>query len=105
MRKNGSLRKELNLFNGVALVIAFIFVLRKRCPDMERPYEVWGYPIMPAFALLLTLAVLAAIFVESPINAVGILVPALGWLLSHLYFKKMENQDYHPPSTIKGEPL
>lgn len=88
-----------------ALVIASIFVLRKRRPDMERPYEVWGYPIMPAFALLLTLAVLATTFVESPTNAVGILVPVLGWLLYHLYFKKMENQDCHTPSTIKGESI
>lgn len=88
-----------------ALVIASIFVLRKRRPDMERPYEVRGYPIMPAFALLLTLAVLATTFVESPTNAVGILVPVLGWLLYHLYFKKMENQDCHTPSTIKGESI
>lgn len=74
-----------------ALVIISIFVLRKRRPDMERPYKVWGYPVMPALALLLTLTVLAVTFIESPINAAGILVPALGWVLYHVYFKKMEN--------------
>ena len=76
-----------------ALVIASIFVLRKKRPEMERPYRVWGYPVMPAFALLLTLTVLAATFIEAPTNAVGILIPVLGWILYHLYFKKMENRD------------
>jgi len=27
---------------------AGVFVLRKKMPDVERPYKVWGYPIVPA---------------------------------------------------------
>ncbi len=29
-----------------------VFVLRKREPDAERPYRVWGYPIVPALFVL-----------------------------------------------------
>jgi APA family basic amino acid/polyamine antiporter len=33
---------------------AAVFVLRRTCPDAERPYRVWGYPIVPALFLLVT---------------------------------------------------
>jgi len=29
-----------------------IFILRKKMPDAERPYKVWGYPYLPAFFVL-----------------------------------------------------
>lgn len=29
-----------------------VFVLRKRDPDAERPYRVWGYPVVPALFVL-----------------------------------------------------
>jgi amino acid transporter len=35
-----------------ALAVAAVFVLRKRQPDLPRPYRVWGYPWVPALFLL-----------------------------------------------------
>jgi APA family basic amino acid/polyamine antiporter len=29
-----------------------IFILRKKMPDAERPYKVWGYPIIPVLFIL-----------------------------------------------------
>lgn len=40
------------LFN--LLLVAGVFVLRKKMPEAERPYRVWGYPIVPIIALLCT---------------------------------------------------
>jgi APA family basic amino acid/polyamine antiporter len=37
------------------LTVAGLFVLRIRRPDMERPYRVFGYPVLPAVYLLLAL--------------------------------------------------
>ncbi len=31
-----------------------IFILRKKMPNAERPYKVWGYPYIPAFFILFT---------------------------------------------------
>jgi APA family basic amino acid/polyamine antiporter len=31
-----------------------IFILRKKMPDANRPYKVWGYPYLPAFFILFT---------------------------------------------------
>lgn len=39
------------------VTIAGIFVLRKKEPDAERPYKVWGYPFMPALYIIAALAV------------------------------------------------
>lgn len=35
-----------------ALAIAAVYVLRRRRPDLERPYRTWGYPVVPAVFLL-----------------------------------------------------
>jgi len=31
-----------------ALAVGAVFTLRRRYPDLERPYRVWGYPVLPA---------------------------------------------------------
>ncbi|MBU1125912.1 MAG: amino acid permease [Candidatus Omnitrophica bacterium] len=38
------------------MVMAGIFILRKKFPNLERPYKVWGYPFTPAIFLLLCAA-------------------------------------------------
>ena len=35
-----------------ALGVAAVFVLRRRRPELERPYRTWGYPVVPALFLL-----------------------------------------------------
>ena len=37
------------------LTVIGLFVLRIRRPDMERPYRVFGYPLLPGAYLLLAL--------------------------------------------------
>jgi APA family basic amino acid/polyamine antiporter len=36
------------------LVTAAVFILRRKLPDMERPYRAWGYPVVPVLFLLAT---------------------------------------------------
>jgi basic amino acid/polyamine antiporter, APA family len=37
----------LGIWPFYALAVAGVFVLRRRRPDMPRPYRVWGYPLVP----------------------------------------------------------
>jgi len=62
-----------------ALAAAAVFILRRKRPDMERPYRTAGYPFTPAlFVLLATLFVLYTLF-EKPLEAgAGIAFLALG---------------------------
>jgi basic amino acid/polyamine antiporter, APA family len=40
------------------LVTAAVFILRRKMPDLERPYRALGYPIVPIFFLLATALIL-----------------------------------------------
>ncbi|TAL47334.1 MAG: amino acid permease [Chitinophagaceae bacterium] len=48
------------------LTILGIFVLRKKRPDMERPYKAFGYPLLPAIYILLALAFCIGLVWTSP---------------------------------------
>ncbi len=39
-----------------ALTIAGIFILRKKMPDVERPYKAFGYPVLPAIYILMAIS-------------------------------------------------
>ena len=65
-----------------------VFVLRKRRPDLPRPYKAWGYPFMP----LLFLAGVALLIVSTAINSpresfAGLGLVALG-LPAYAWFRR-----------------
>ena len=68
-----------NVTGGIAL-----FVLRRTRPHADRPYRVWGYPVVPALFLLACLALTVATLVQSPVESgLGLAVVASGvpaWL-------------------------
>lgn len=43
-----------------------VFALRRRLPDLERPYRTWGYPWVPAIFLVATLLLLGNYVVARP---------------------------------------
>ena len=47
-----------------ALTTAGLFILRAQRPDAERPYRAYGYPVLPALYLALTLAVMLLILLS-----------------------------------------
>lgn len=74
------------LFN--VLTIVGLFVLRVRRGDLERPYRVWGYPVLPALYVLVSAFFLVYIPVADPRNAgLGLGITALG-LPAYLYWRR-----------------
>ncbi len=78
--------------------IAGLFILRKKMPDMPRPYKVWGYPWMPVFVLLFNAFYLVVTVVDDVNNFIagktammnsvsGIILTAMGIPL-YYYFRK-----------------
>jgi APA family basic amino acid/polyamine antiporter len=55
------------------MTAASVIVLRYKRPDLERPYRVPGYPIVPALFVLVAIALLYSTLQESPGN------PGLAW--------------------------
>ncbi len=65
------------LFHAAAAVA--VFVLRRRQPDRDRPYRVWGYPVVPALFVLACLLLLGNTLYEAPVESLwGLGLVALG---------------------------
>lgn len=56
----------LGIWPFYALAVGAVFLLRRRHPDLERPYRAWGYPVVPLVFLLASVAMLANAVVEEP---------------------------------------
>lgn len=60
-----------------------LFVLRRKEPDLERPFPAIGYPLFPALALVLAVVCLVTMIYFNPLVS-GLFAVALG--LSYVYF-------------------
>jgi len=69
----------LGIWPFYALAVAGVFVLRRRRPELPRPYRVWGYPLVPAvFLLASVLMVLNALFTDPRNTGVTLLIIVAG---------------------------
>ncbi len=48
------------------LTIVGIFILRKKMPDIERPYKAWGYPYLQIIYILLTFIIMIVLLLFKP---------------------------------------
>jgi amino acid transporter len=67
------------------LTVIAVIIYRRKFPDLERPYKVWGYP----FTVILAAAVYAFLAVETfmndPVTAIiGCVVPAISLIVYFL---------------------
>ncbi|MEP6647264.1 MAG: amino acid transporter, partial [Saprospiraceae bacterium] len=48
------------------LTIVGIFILRKKRPEIERPYKAFGYPILPAIYILMGISFCILLIIYKP---------------------------------------
>ena len=61
------------------LTIYGIFILRKKMPNAERPYKAFGYPVLPALYILITVAICMALLYTKPTTCGwGVLIMLIG---------------------------
>lgn len=74
---------------------AGLFILRRTHPDADRPYRVWGYPIVPALFLLVTAYLLVNTLIATPLRALA----GIGFIVSGLpvyaFFNRRVSEDDH----------
>jgi APA family basic amino acid/polyamine antiporter len=58
----------LGIWPFYALAVAGVFVLRRTRPDLDRPYRVVGYPVVPALFLVASLGMVINALVTDPKN-------------------------------------
>ncbi|KPK76523.1 MAG: hypothetical protein AMS25_17370 [Gemmatimonas sp. SM23_52] len=58
---------------------ASVFVLRRRLPDLPRPYKTWGYPVVPMIFIVATSAILVNTVFARPVESLaGLGITVLG---------------------------
>jgi APA family basic amino acid/polyamine antiporter len=65
-----------------------VFILRKREPNAERPYKVWGYPIVPALFVLFCIGLIINTIYTHPREAGIGLVLMLSGLPFYYYWTR-----------------
>ena len=79
-----------------ALVTAGIFVLRRRRPDLARPYRTWGYPLVPGIFVILAGLLLVNTFLERRSDSLwGLVLMATGipaYYLWNLWQRRKNSQ-------------
>ena len=78
------------LFN--CLTVLAVPILRKKMPEMPRPYKVWFYPVSVIIIVLIYIGLVISTFLDDPTSAIiGFVVPAIG-IVFYLYFDKKKKQ-------------
>jgi APA family basic amino acid/polyamine antiporter len=63
----------------LTLTIFAIFILRKKKPEINRPYKAFGYPLIPAVYILTTVTIMAILLIYKPnFTFPGIAIVLLG---------------------------
>ena len=74
------------------ITVAGVLILRKREPNAERPYKVWGYPYLPIIYLIVAGFVAIGIIVSQfSIAITGIGIVALGWPIYSIFSRRNQS--------------
>ncbi len=74
------------------MTVLGVFVIRVKKPGLKRPFKMWGYPVTPAFYLVLNGWMLCYLLIEKPFSsAVGLLTVGAALLLYGLAEKGKNN--------------
>ncbi len=75
------------------LTIGGIFILRRKRPDIERPYKAFGYPILPAIYMLMGTAFCALLIIYKPeFTWPGLIITLIGIPLYYLAVSKQQKK-------------
>ncbi len=62
-----------------AMATASVIVLRKKRPDLARPYRTWGYPLVPVLFVLVAITLLVQTLIDKPRESLlGLVIIAAG---------------------------
>ncbi len=78
------------IFN--TLIFISIFIFRKRNPEIERPYKIWGYPYVPIIAIIGMFGLFIATLIEDLVpSLIGLGVLLLAYL-AHTFIIDRKNK-------------
>jgi basic amino acid/polyamine antiporter, APA family len=88
---------QFSLLLSSFLAVLGLIILRIREPKLDRPYKVWGYPVIPIFFLAITLWMMLHVILDRPTESLLGLLTVIAGLI--IYFFARE-----PGRTIHSRP-
>jgi APA family basic amino acid/polyamine antiporter len=65
-----------------------VFILRRRIPDVHRPYKVWGYPVVPAIFILFCIGLFLNTIITRPREAAIGMILIFSGIPIYFYLKR-----------------
>lgn len=81
------------------LTIIGVYILRKKRPDLERPYKAFGYPVLPAIYIIMGAAFCILLICYKPLYTWPGLIIVLIGLPVYFFWKKKAIQPSSPTSS------
>jgi len=75
------------------LTVLAVIRLRKKYPEIPRPFKIWGYPFTVILTALIFLGLVINTFIEDPVSAItGMVIPVIGTVVYFLFdrYRKKE---------------
>lgn len=80
------------------LTITGLFILRKKRPDMERPYKAFGYPVIPAlYILMAAMVAINMLIYQTSSSLYGLIIILIG-IPIYFVFKKSSGEGLNQTS-------
>jgi APA family basic amino acid/polyamine antiporter len=77
------------------LTIAGIFVLRRKLPDVERPYKTFGYPVVPVLYIAAASLIMFVLLVYKPeYTWPGLVIVLIGFPVYYVWQKWGHKEDF-----------
>jgi len=77
-----------------ALMVGAVIVMRRKAPQIERPYRTWGYPVVPLiYIALAVLIVLDLAYLAPSTSGIGYLLVLTGIPVYFVWRKRAVNQE------------
>ena len=71
------------------ITVVGLIILRKKEPDADRPYKVWGYPFVPiTYIVLASIVAIGILWSQWDIAINGLIIVALGYPIYFLFNRK-----------------
>jgi len=73
---------------------ASVFTLRRKYPDLPRPYKTWGYPVVPVLFIIASVGILLNTLIEKPVESLaGVGITLIGIPVYYHWKRKSEEND------------
>jgi APA family basic amino acid/polyamine antiporter len=72
--------------------VAAVFTLRRKFPDLPRPYKAWGYPVLPALFVIVAFTFVVVNFIANqPQTSYGLVLILTG-IPAYLFFRELNRR-------------